>query len=154
MNKKIPKSAAKSTGEIIANFRKDQGMTQAQFSKELGIKQQMLSFYEKGMQPPVHFIVSFKKKTGIDLLFDKIGSADGVEIENLRTENNLLRTLVEEQSKRLALYEKLAAKKLRTRWYAFKKITPRLCRLTNRINNETRSSNSLVGQATQQGQWK
>lgn len=112
MSKQIPKSPAKSTGEIIANFRKDKGMTQALFAKELGITQQMLSFYEKGMQPPVHFIVSFKKKTGIDLLFDKIGIADGVEIENLRNDNKLLRTLVEEQSKRLALYEKLATKKL------------------------------------------
>lgn len=114
MTKKAKPSikAVKPMGEIISEYRKDHGMTQTDFADMMGISQQMVSFYEKGMEPPLDFIKNFKNKTGIDLIFNKKNSAEGVEIENLRAENNLLLKLVEEQKKRLALYEKLASKKL------------------------------------------
>lgn len=114
MTKKAKPSnkAVKTMGMIISEYRKDHGMTQTDFAEFMGVSQQMVSFYEKGMEPPLEFIRNFKTKTGIDLIFNKKGSAEGAEIENLRAENNLLLKLVEEQKKRLALYEKLAAKKL------------------------------------------
>lgn len=97
--------------KAIAQYRRDHGMTQKEFAARLNVTQQMLSYYENGMEPSIDFIKAFKKLTGIDLIFGKIGIAEQSEIEQLRSENELLKTIIEEQKKRLILYEQIHSKK-------------------------------------------
>lgn len=97
--------------KAIVDYRKDHGMTQKEFAEKLNVTQQMLSYYEQGMTPSIEFIKKFKKVTGIDLLFGKNGAVEANEVDRLQRENDLLRSIIEEQKKRLDLYEKITAKK-------------------------------------------
>lgn len=72
-----------SLGKNIAALRKEQGLTQAQLGERLGVSNQAVSKWEKGMNlPDVMLLPQIAKAFGvtIDRLFEKIEAEEKVEI--------------------------------------------------------------------------
>jgi transcriptional regulator with XRE-family HTH domain len=94
---------------LISEYRKSHGISQKELAARLKISQQRLSYYENGMSPSAEFVSAFRKLTNIDLLdgHHHQPSALEYEIEHLKTQNAMLLQLVEEQKKRLAMFEKM-----------------------------------------------
>ena len=96
---------------LIKEYRVKNGLSQKEMAAKLKISQQRLSYYENGMQPPTDFVSAFRKATGVDLV-DGSFKPDTAEMElvSLRKENEMLKSIIQEKDKRMALYEQMFAK--------------------------------------------
>lgn len=97
----------------LVKYRKDKKINQHQLADLLGISQQRVSYYEKGMEVPSHVAKVIFEKTGINLISNErqeVSNKDSLLIEHLQRELEAKNELISEMRKRLSLMERLMEK--------------------------------------------